>query len=140
MADRLHNGQGYRLVGQEPQGPAGMPSGGRTAPERDQPRLALAIQAGCPGGALLGLPVERGLQPLFDQTLADAQHGIDTDGEALGDLRIRPGRPIRIGFQQDMGMADLGGGRFPFLVSSVNWRRSSSERRTIYFLFMAHSV
>src|SRR5512132_213859 len=29
---------------------------------------------------------------------------------------------------------------FPFLVSSANCRRSSSVRRTIYFLFMAHSV
>src|SRR5215831_16861477 len=28
----------------------------------------------------------------------------------------------------------------PFLVSSVNWARSSSERRTMYFLCMAHSI
>ena len=91
-----------------------MPCRGRTAPERHQSGLALAIQAGRPGGALLGRPGEGGLEPLFDQTLADAKHGIDTYGEALSDLGIGPGRPIRIGFQQDMGMADLGGGGFPF--------------------------
>ena len=56
---------------------------------------------------VLLLPVECNLQPLFDQTLSDAQHGIDTDGEALGDLGIRPGKAIRIGFQKDMSMSDL---------------------------------
>ena len=60
------------------------------------------------------LPVECGLKPLFDKTLSDAQHSIDTDGEALGDLGIRPGRSIRIGFQKDMSMSDLVGCRFSF--------------------------
>jgi len=43
MADRLDNIQGDRVVGQEPQGPAGMPGGWLTTPERDQSCLPLAI-------------------------------------------------------------------------------------------------
>jgi hypothetical protein len=99
MADRLHNVQSHRLVCQEPQGPAGLPCRWLTAPEREQSCLALAIQAWCAGGALLFLPVESGLQPVCDQTLSDAQHGIDTDGETLGDPGIRSSRTIRISFQ-----------------------------------------
>jgi hypothetical protein len=114
MADRLHNVQSPGPVCQEPQGPSGMPCGGLTASERDQSCFGLAIQARRAGGALLFLPVECGLQPLFDPTLSDAKHGIDAHGEALGDLGIRPGRPIRIGFQQDMGVSDLVCGRSPF--------------------------
>jgi hypothetical protein len=91
-----------------------MPCGRLTTPERDQSCLGLAIQARSAGGTLLFLPVECGLQSLFDPTLSDAKHGIDTHGEALGDLGIRPSRPIRIGFQQDMGVSDLGCGRSPF--------------------------
>jgi hypothetical protein len=60
------------------------------------------------------LPVEGGLEALCDQALSNAMHGIDTDGEALSDLLIRPGRPICVGFQQDMRLADLVGGSFAF--------------------------
>src|SRR5262245_37695685 len=70
MADRRDNVQGHGLVGQEPQGPAGMPCGRCTAPERDQSCLALAIQAWQAGGARLFLPVESGLKTLFDQPLS----------------------------------------------------------------------
>src|SRR4029453_1712445 len=91
-----------------------MPCGGRTASERYQPGFCRSIQAGRTGGPLLFLPVEGGLKPLFDQTLSDPKHGIHTDGEALGDLCIRPGRPIRIGFYKDMSMSDLVGRCFPF--------------------------
>src|SRR5262249_39779171 len=105
MTDRLHNVQRHRLVGQEAQSPAGMPGRRRPAPECDQACLTHAIQEWRAGGALLWLPVEGGLQPVFDQTLSDAQHSINTDGEALSDLGIRPSRAIRIGFQQDISMA-----------------------------------
>src|SRR5262245_47922315 len=84
-----------------------------TAPQGYQPCLPLAIQKGTPGGMGLFLPVEGGLQPLFDQSLSDAQHGMDTDGEALGYPCICPGMAIRIGFQKDMGMAYLVGRRGP---------------------------
>ena len=78
----------------------------RTAPQGDQPRLSGAIQAARAGGALLFLAAQRRLKALCNQALADAAHGIDTDGEARGNLLIRPGRPIRIGFQEVRRMAD----------------------------------
>jgi hypothetical protein len=62
----------------------------------------------------LFLPVECGVESLFDQTLSDAKHGIHTDGEALSYLLIRPGRTLHIGFQQDIGMSYLVGCGFPF--------------------------
>ena len=43
MADRLNEVQNHHLVGQEPQGPAGMPGGGLTASESDQARLSCTI-------------------------------------------------------------------------------------------------
>jgi hypothetical protein len=66
------------------------------------------------GGMRLFLPVECSFESLFDQALSDAKHGIDTDGEALGYPLIRPGRTIRIGFQQDIGMSYLVCCGFPF--------------------------
>jgi hypothetical protein len=109
MADRLDNFQGHGLVGEEPARPAGGPWRWRTAPEGKQPCLPLVIQPGRTGGMGLGLPVEGSLKALFDQTLADAQHGIDADREALGDPGIWPSRAIRISFQQALGMAYLVG-------------------------------
>ena len=113
MADRLDNRQSHSLVGQEPERPPGMPGGWRTTPESNASCLPLTIQAGLPGGMVLFLPGEGGLQPLFDQPLSDSHNGIDTDGEALGYPRIGPCRTIRIGFQQDIGMPDLVGRSFP---------------------------
>jgi hypothetical protein len=55
----------------------------------------------------LFLPVDCRLEPLLDQPLADPQNSIDADGEALGDPGVCPGRPIRIGLQQDLGIAYL---------------------------------
>lgn len=138
MADRLHNVQSRSLVCQEPQGPAGMPGGRLTAPERDQSCLPLAIQARHAGGVLLLLPVERGLQPLFDPTLSDAKHGIDTHGEALSDLGIRPGRPIRIGFQQDVGVSDLVCGGVPF--SGQLCQRGAFLVGKTYDVFFVHGA
>jgi hypothetical protein len=75
-----------------------MPGRRLTAPQRDQPGFCRAIEDGRTGGPRGLLPGEGGLQCLFDQTLSDAKHGIDSDRETLGHLGIRPGRPIRIGF------------------------------------------
>jgi hypothetical protein len=91
-----------------------MACGWRTAPECDEPCLSRAIQEGSTGGMRLFLPVECGVESLFDQTLSDAKHGIHTDGEALSYLLIRPGRTLHIGFQQDIGMSYLVGCGFPF--------------------------
>ena len=125
MADGLDHLSGHGLVGQEPERPAGMACGWGTAPQCDQPCLPLAIQQGTPGGIGRLLPVEGGLKPLCNQPLSDAKDAIDTDGAALGDSCIRPSRPIRIGFQKDIGMAYLVGCRLAFLGSSVNCSRSS---------------
>jgi hypothetical protein len=57
----------------------------------------------------LWLPVEGGLKSLFDQPWSDAQHGIDTDGEALGDPCLCPGRAIRSRLQKDLGLSYLVG-------------------------------
>ena len=107
MADRLHHVQSHRLVGQEPQGPTGVPCGRLPAPERDQSCLALAIQARVREGRCGFFRLRAASSPWFDQPLSDPQHSIDTDREALGDLGIRPSRPIRIGVQEDVRMADL---------------------------------
>jgi hypothetical protein len=114
VAARLHNLQRHSLVSQEPKRPAGVAVRWCTAPEGHQPGLPLAIQPRGTGGLGLWLSVECRLKPLFDPTLSATQDGIDTDGEALGDPRIRPGRTSCIRFQQAMGMADLGSGRFAF--------------------------
>src|SRR6266568_8439927 len=91
-----------------------MSGGWRTAPERDQPCLSLAIQEGRMGGTSLFLPVECCLELLFDQTLSDSKHGIDTDREAFCYPVISPGRTIRIGFQKNIGMSYLVCCGFPF--------------------------
>jgi|SRR5207249_2695934 len=98
MADGIDNLQDHCLVCQEPERPAGMSCGWCTTPECYQPCLPLAIQHGTPGGMGLFLPVEGGLKPLFNQTLSNAKHGVDTDGEALCYPFVGPGRTIRIGF------------------------------------------
>jgi hypothetical protein len=105
VAHGLDTLPGDCLVGQEPERPAGMACGWRTAPACDQPCLSRAIPAGRTGGRCLFLPVAGGVESLCDRTLSDAKHGIHTDGEALGYPLIRPGRTIRLGFQQEIGMA-----------------------------------
>ena len=109
MAERLDPVSGHRLVCQEPPGPAGLPCGWLTAPERDPAGLALTSQARRSGGARLLLPVASGLKPWFDQTVSDPKNGLETDRTACGALCICPGRPLRIGFQQPLGLPHLGG-------------------------------
>jgi hypothetical protein len=88
----------------------------------------------------LWLPVEGGLKPLFDNTVSDAQHGIDTDGEAVGNPVAVQAGPSASAFNRRWACRVWEAAALPFLVSSANGSRSASERRTMYFFFMVYSV
>jgi hypothetical protein len=90
--------------------------------------LPFTISARRARGTRLLLPGERRLSPLFDPALSDALDGRHTDGEALGDVRIRPRRAIGIGLQQAMGMPDLGGHRLPLPDQLGSWAAFLSRK------------
>jgi hypothetical protein len=121
VAERLDKLQDDGLVGQEPERPAGLAGGWCTAPAGEQPCLPRAIQQGTPGGRGLLLPVESCLQPLLAHTLSDAKHGMDTDGAALCNPCLRPGRAIRVRLHKAMGMRYLGGCSVPLARKCCQW-------------------
>lgn len=55
----------------------------------------------------LRLAVQRRLQSLAHQPLPNPGDGIEMHREHLGNPRVRPVRPLRIGLQQDLRVANF---------------------------------
>jgi hypothetical protein len=140
MADRLDYRHGHGAVGQQSERPSGMPCGWLTAPERYQPGFPRSIQEGRTGGMVLFLSVEGGPSPCSTQRCLPLST-VWTLTEKLPAIlaSVQAGHAASA-FNRIWACLSLYADAFPCRVSSANWRRSSSERRTMYFLFMAHSV
>ena len=107
MTDRIDHLQGHQLVGKQLQRPVSVTRGGLAQPHGNQLRFPLAIELGRRGRQRAFLAAQGQLKALGDQPLAEILDRLHATVECLGDLRIRPSRPIGIGLEQDLSAASL---------------------------------
>jgi hypothetical protein len=74
-------------------------------PQCNQLRFGLAIKLGRRGRLLALFPVQNQLEAFGDQTFAKILDRLHAAVEGLGDLDIRPSRPIGIRLEQDLSTA-----------------------------------
>ena len=108
--DRRDDFEFDQLVRQESHRPPRPPGGRLGAGDGDEPGLLRAVQlAVLPAGRLLA--VERGVQALGGELLADALDGHAGDVEGVGDAVVGPRVGAgRVGLQKDAGAGGHGGG------------------------------
>lgn len=104
----------HYLVGEQPQRPPGTALRGTGAAQGHQMGFRLPVEFGQSRWIDLLLAVKGRFQTVLYQPLANKLDGMDRYGKGFGNLLILPIRPIRIGFEKDLGMLDLVCRRFSF--------------------------
>jgi hypothetical protein len=102
MADRLDNLQLDNLAGQQTQRPIGITFGRRAKPHGDHLSLLLAAQNLLRGRLLTRLAVQRLLEALGHEALAQHLHRAGATVERLGDLLVGPRRPHHVRLQEHL--------------------------------------
>jgi hypothetical protein len=100
VADRFHDLQLDHALGQEPQRPTPITRRRGPQPQRDDLRFRFVIEFGFGRWPLACLAVQDDLEALGDKPLANPLHRLHATAERLADLRVRPGRSVRIRLQQ----------------------------------------
>lgn len=113
MANRWHNLQIYRLVGQQPQRPLRPALRRRTTAPRHPFGFGFPITDRLAPRRRSLLALQRRLQALLDKPPANIPHRIPRAPERLGTSLVAPGWTVRIDLQENMSMIDLVRGRFP---------------------------
>lgn len=109
LGNRVDDVQFDELVGQELEGPDGVPLGRRTAGERDERRLAAGVELR--GGAGPRVVVQRALEPLARRRLGEAPADPHDRSDARVQQRGHVGVERILGGEQQMGPTDRPGGR-----------------------------
>jgi hypothetical protein len=105
VTDRIDDFQGHHLVGQQLQRPVSVAGRRFAQSHRNQLRLGLTIELARRGRLRAFLAVQGRFKAFGDQALAEVLDGLHTAIEGLGDLDIRPSRPVSIRLEQDLGAA-----------------------------------
>src|SRR5450432_2524062 len=89
MADMLCIAQLHQTTGEQAQCPASLSYRTWTARQRNEMRFLLSIQGSCSRLGVRAM-IERIIQSLVHETLANADHGVATHLKGLGHLLIGP--------------------------------------------------
>jgi hypothetical protein len=109
VGERVDIGQLDHVLGQKPQGPAGLSVRRSWAGQRDQVSFLGAVEFTFIDALATPIGAQRWGKTLFDKALAHALYGRDPGLERLSNARVWPGRPTvgLIGLEQDLGVLDL---------------------------------
>ena len=111
--DRLDHVEPDEPVGQELQRPPRATVRRGAARKCRQPGLPSAVELRLAGWGQALLTVERRVEPLLHEALADRAHGVLVHPEGLGDLLVGPAWAAGVDLQQDLRVSDLARVRLP---------------------------
>ena len=107
MTDRIDHFQGHHFVGEQLQRPVSVTRRRLAQPHGDQLRFGLAIELARRGRFLAFLAFQSQFKAFRDQAFAEILDRLHAAVEGLGDLDIRPSRPIGIRLEQDLSTTKL---------------------------------